>query len=61
MSVHSQRGFLFGLDDENFGILGDLGCMIKIMKWTKFCNHPQPYNIQLVKEVYANLVVTTSK
>ncbi|KAL5076810.1 hypothetical protein RYX36_015794 [Vicia faba] len=31
------------------------------MKWTRFCKYPQPYNVQLVNELYANQVDITSK
>lgn len=61
MSVHSERGLLFDLEDEHLGLPGDLGCLIKTMKWMEFNKEKYPYNIQLVKEFCTNLINITSK
>ena len=38
-----------------------MGKLIQTVKWTMFCQQPQPYNTQVVKEFYTNLVHTTNK
>ncbi|KAL5053106.1 hypothetical protein RYX36_033788 [Vicia faba] len=61
MSVHFERGFVYDMEKENMGSTGDIGHLIKTMKWARFYMQPNPYNVQLVKEFYANLVDTTNK
>lgn len=61
MSMHSDRDFMFDMEYENLGFLGDIWLLIKAMKWTKFCKQPQSYNVQFMKEFYANLIEITSK
>ncbi|KAL5102568.1 hypothetical protein RYX36_006895 [Vicia faba] len=47
-----------GSDSDVF-INGDAKCRftdnINNKKWIKLCQHPNPYNVQLVKEFYSNL------
>lgn len=52
---------MYKIKEENLGFLGDIGRIIKTMKWTRFCKHPSSYNIQMVKKFYANLVDTTNR
>lgn len=52
---------MYDIEQEKCGLQGDIGRIIKTMRWTYFCKHPSQYNIQLVKEYYANLVDIPNK
>lgn len=59
--IHSKRCFILDMQDENLGLPRDIGKLFKAIKWTKFFQQPQPYNTQIVKELYVNLVDTINK
>lgn len=61
MSVPLERGFIYNIDEENLSFPGDLGRIIKTLKWTKFCRQQNSYNFQTVKEFYSNMVDTSNK
>lgn len=43
------------------GFPSDIGQIIKTMKWVKFYKNPNPYNVQMVRGFYTNLMDTTDK
>lgn len=38
------------------GLTDEIGRVIISHKWKKFCRHTNPYNMQIVKELYSNMV-----
>lgn len=54
-SLFSERGFIMDFDHETLGLPSIIASLILTKKWGKFCQQPKPYNVQVVKEFYANL------
>ncbi|KAL5059896.1 hypothetical protein RYX36_031500, partial [Vicia faba] len=61
MSIFSECGFVLDKEEDNLGLLGSIGTMIKLKKWVNFFQQPLPYNIQLKKEFYTNLVDSNNR
>ncbi|KAL5055512.1 hypothetical protein RYX36_036194 [Vicia faba] len=59
--LFSERGFSLDLDDVNLGLPARIGLLIADKKWNKLYQHPNPYNIQIVKEFYSNLKPSNKK
>lgn len=61
MSIHSDRGFVYNMEEDNLGLPEDIEWIIMTIKWIKFLKNPNPYNIQKVKEFYSNIVHTQNR
>lgn len=53
-SLFSERGFIMDFDHETLGLTSRIASLIIAKKWGRFCQQPQAYNTQLVKEFYSN-------
>lgn len=54
-SLFSERGFIMDFDHETLGLPASIASLILTKKWGKFCQQPEAYNTQLIKEFYSNL------
>lgn len=61
MGVLSERDFTFYGQDDNLGLPGEIGSIIRGMKQVKLCKQPGAYNISIVKDFYSNLTDPTNK
>lgn len=48
------------MEDDDIGLPVGIRRIIKSVKWNKFYTHPYPYNMQMLKNFYSNLVDTSS-
>lgn len=60
-SLFAERGFLMDFDHETLGLPSSIASLILMKKWGKFCQQPEAYNIQMVKEFYSNLKPSNKK
>ena len=44
MSVLSERGFTYDNQEEDLGIIGEIGTTIRKLKWMKLCRQPGAFN-----------------
>lgn len=59
--VHLEKGFIFNMEDDDLDLTDEIRCVITSHKWKKFCRHPNPHNMQIVKELYSYIVYTYQK
>ena len=55
MGVLSEKGFTYDNQEEDLGIIGEIGTTIRQLKWMKLCRQPGTFNTTWVREFYANL------
>lgn len=56
-----ENRLIFDLEDWDLGLTDEIKYIIIEQQWKKFFKHPQPYNIQIMKEFYSNMSNTSQK